>query len=619
MSYYGQSGGDNRRYDNRSRFDQQYEYLMREMNRYRTWDEVVVQQQRPNSQYLDDMDRFIHWAVQELPSYYANLNLNKLVDVLTAVMEDRDLGRTGCALSVFFAGAYRLKLENGYSDRQAFEEGFMFFAAWFIVVSRWNMRDMSRDDIREMEDQAAHVSYLIGERRQSNNGGGRYSTGGNSNNGGFDPAMAQQRNRGYGEHIAAMRERDQPAYVPPANLVQQTQTHRTHQTQHNQQTSQPQPASQVPQGVPHMTFEPLSSTNWSNKKLPHPPFWYGNAVSANINSEGTITMTPASLALPAVTKSILRLGETPGFGEGPAYDVSALVAVAGFKDRIASAQPPRDMYTKPYDYITASYGKPGTLMVSLRASHTEIFGEYQTVKDALAQARAYFHKDGNTVVDMVQYLRQARLAGNAAIHLPHAYYWHINNVASETFRMMTEVMMGIDPYTLRLGCFAPTGKPEDDEDLVSFLSYLHDLVGKTYVDIITGEKFSKIFAELMFPTNSAMSAAASEANKELGEDNVLMINTIERYAYSNSVDLLSDLRCVKWAPVAGQDSPYGYAPSRIDRTITPALYEMMEGVLNTHPTATVPMATINFGYGKMLVTRSLIDGGIVAKWSSFVG
>jgi hypothetical protein len=46
---------------------------------------------------------------------------------------------------------------------------------------------------------------------------------------------------------------------------------------------------------------------------------------------------------------------------------------------------------------------------------------------------------------------------------------------------------------------------------------------------------------------------------------------------------------------------------------------MMEGVLNTHPTATVPMATINFGYGKMLVTRSLIDGGIVAKWSSFVG
>ena len=68
MSYYGQSGGDNRRYDNRSRFDQQYEYLMREMNRYRTWDEVVVQQQRPNSQYLDDMDRFIHWAVQELPS-----------------------------------------------------------------------------------------------------------------------------------------------------------------------------------------------------------------------------------------------------------------------------------------------------------------------------------------------------------------------------------------------------------------------------------------------------------------------------------------------------------------------------------------------------------------------
>ena len=110
MSYYGQSGGDNRRYDNRSKFDQQYEYLMREMNRYRTWDEVVVQQQRPNNQYLDDMDRFIHWAVQELPSYYANLNLNKLVDVLTAVMEDRDLGRTGCALSVFFAGAYRLKL-----------------------------------------------------------------------------------------------------------------------------------------------------------------------------------------------------------------------------------------------------------------------------------------------------------------------------------------------------------------------------------------------------------------------------------------------------------------------------------------------------------------------------
>lgn len=277
------------------------------------------------------------------------------------------------------------------------------------------------------------------------------------------------------------------------------------------------------------------------------------------------------------------------------------------------------MYTKPYDYITASYGKPGTLMVSLRANHTEIFGEYQTVKDALAQARAYFHKDGNTVVDMVQYLRQARLAGNAAVHLPHAYYWHINNVASETFRMMTEVMMGIDPYTLRLGCFAPTGKPEDDEDLVSFLSYLHELVGSTYGEIILGEKFSKIFAEMMFPTNSAMSAAASEANKELGEDNVLMINTIERYAYSNSVDLLSDLRCVKWAPVAGQDSPYGYAPSRIDRTITPALYEMMEGVLNTHPTATVPMATINFGYGKMLVTRSLIDGGIVAKWSSFVG
>ena len=44
MSYYGQSGGDNRRYDNRSKFDQQYEYLMREMNRYRTWDEVVAQQ-----------------------------------------------------------------------------------------------------------------------------------------------------------------------------------------------------------------------------------------------------------------------------------------------------------------------------------------------------------------------------------------------------------------------------------------------------------------------------------------------------------------------------------------------------------------------------------------------
>lgn len=173
--------------------------------------------------------------------------------------------------------------------------------------------------------------------------------------------------------------------------------------------------------------------------------------------------------------------------------------------------------------------------------------------------------------------------------------------------------MGIDPYTLRLGCFAPTGKPEDDEDLVSFLSYLHELVGSTYGDIILGEKFSKIFAEMMFPTNSAIIAsAASEANKELGEDNVLMINTIERYAYSNSVDLLSDLRCVKWAPVAGQDSPYGYAPSHIDRTITPALYEMMEGVLNTHHSNRAD------GHHQLRLWQDvdyarLIDGGIVAK------
>ena len=93
---------------------------------------------------------------------------------------------------------------------------------------------------------------------------------------------------------------------------------------------------------------------------------------------------------------------------------------------------------------------------------------------------------------------------------------------------------------------------------------------------------------------------------------------MERYAFVSNINLLNDLRMVKWCNVGHHESPYGYAPARIDKAVCPALYDLAQGVLDTHKDYNVPMAVLNFGYGKLIVTKAFIGGGLVAKWVTFV-
>lgn len=607
--YFGQD--QNGRQAPQFNFDDAYAYLQQQLSRLRNVGDFVPQELRPrDDRLLTDLDSFTQFAINELPHFWATTTKNKLVAVIEAVMQDRQLGQTGCALSVFIGGAFKLRYQQRISDTAAFEETMLLFGAWFAAKNRWRL-NMDRQAEQEFYQHAQAFDALLSDRNGNNNRG--YTDNGRPM-GGFNLNQARQeigRNNGrsYDDQVARMNQQNQAAqYVPPPNMQrpQMQSTPEVNQAQGSQQ-AQPLPA------------QPLSSRTWTNKKFSHPPAWYGKAVAALIDSEGNVSMTPASLALPPDTPAILRLGDTPNFGEGPAFDVSALVTMVGFSDKIISVPPTDDMFTSPAKHAANVLGKPGTIPVTLRAKRWEICTDAEANALPMERIRGYFHKSDTSIVDLVAYMKHIHKAKNEAdVILGNQYYWNVNNICSDAFRMMSELMLGIDPYTLRLGCFGPTGKPEDDNDVEQFVEYLHKTMGSTYTDMVLSPAFARIFAQLVFPTHPEINSAVTSELKEIGKGHFTAPYAIERYAFVSDVKLLNDLRMVKWRSVGGQESPYGYAPSRIDKAVCPALYDLCHGVLNTHPDYPVPYAVLNFGYGKLIVTKAFIGGGLVAKWVTFV-
>lgn len=622
--FYGQA--DQTRQPPQFNFDDAYNYLKQQLQRYRNIGDFVPPELRPtDNRLLNELDQFTQFAIDELPHFWATTTKNKLVAVIEAVMQDRQLGATGCALSVFVAGAFKLRYQqHSISDRNAFEEAMLLFGAWFAAKNRWRL-NMDRQAEEEFYQHANAFEGLISSR-----GNGRGSGNNNRNYGdsdrvtsGFNLNQAKQEvslntGRTYDDQVARMNQQNQQvAYVPPPNLQRNTMP----------QQALPQPEAVRPtlqqsnavanQAV--LTAKPLSSGTWTNKKLSHPPAWYGKAVAAMIDNEGNVSMTPASLSLPPDTPAILRLGDTDNFGEGPAFDVSALVTMVGFTDKIITVPATEDMFTVPAKYAAAGYSKPNTVAVSLRAKRWELCSDFAANRVPLERIRGYFHKPDTTVVDLVTYMKHIRNAKNETdIILSDTYYWNVNNICSDAFRLMSELMLGIDPYTLRLGCFGPTGKPEDDNDVEQFLTYLHQTMGSTYTDMVTSPAFARIFAELVFPSHPTINSAVAAEVKAAGDGFYSAPFAIERYAFVSNINLLNDLRMVKWCNVGHHESPYGYAPARIDKAVCPALYDLAQGVLDTHKDYNVPMAVLNFGYGKLIVTKAFIGGGLVAKWVTFV-
>lgn len=611
MSYYGQDNQQQQR--QQFNFDDAYGYLQQQMQRYRNTGDFIPQELRPtDNRLLTDLDGFTEFAIRELPHFWSTTNKRKLVAVVEATMQDRNLGQTGCALSVFIAGAYRLRCEKRLSDHNAFEEGILLYGAWFAVKNRWRL-EMDRQAESEFRDQADYFGSLISNNRSQGNRNRDYD--GNAG-GGFNANQARQdANRGngrsYEDQVARMNQGNQPAYQPPADIAQRN----------NMQTAQPAAQPQAPAqsaAAPQQTVL-LNSSTWTNKKHPHPPAWYGKVAAAMIDQEGNVSLTPASLALPPDTPAILRLGDIGNFGEGPSYDTSALLTQTAFTDKIIAVPVPLNAYTNPAEYIKASCSRPGNVVVSVRAKRWEICGDREATVQPLKRIAEFFHKGDTRITDLAAYLKHVRTAKNEAdIYLPDLYYWNINNTCSEMFRVMSELMMGIDPYVLRLGCFGPTGKPEDDNDVEQYLTYLQSTMGNTYADLMQSTKFASIFAEMVFPRHVEVNRAVKHELTEMGEDYFTAAYGVERYAYVDNISYLNDLRMIKWRSVGHQESPYGYAPSRIEKSVCPALYDLASGVLATHDSVGVPMAVLNFGYGKLIVTKSFIGGGIVGKWVTFV-
>ena len=137
--FYGQA--DQTRQPPQFNFDDAYNYLRQQLQRFRNIGDFVPPELRPtDNRLLNELDQFTQFAIDELPHFWATTTKNKLVAVIEAVMQDRQLGATGCALSVFVAGAFKLRYQqHSISDRNAFEEAMLLFGAWFAVKNRWRL------------------------------------------------------------------------------------------------------------------------------------------------------------------------------------------------------------------------------------------------------------------------------------------------------------------------------------------------------------------------------------------------------------------------------------------------------------------------------------------------
>lgn len=571
-----------------------------------------------------DTEEIIIAVVKEGSKAYMN-PINECEDVaLPALLPDRS-GRLEILVAVSQVAVMLWKTDRSLTSCQAAAtKALNLFVPWYILGNRLlnEIRNPPpRDKMAAFENAAAAFNTFLEEisatargrrfndsrssdRRDSRDDrrdGGRRGLGAVANNlrnsGGFGGASSE-RSQGYND-----RERELPARDSRANYPEQ------------QRTEMSNPPSTT------RTAELLTAANFTaTAALPHPPFYYSGTLRPIITPAGEVefmTFTPQTLALPPDDGNPAVARFDGGRSSG-GINMPAPGGHKRFEGSILEQSPSNTLLTEYVKNIITAATAPDGAFVSRLSFDLEVAPKPDPCFDAFLEEIYAASLDVRGIAGLMSAAFHGNTSKKTAINIDS--YWLLNSVLTRAFTFMTELMYGIDPYTVgRIESFGPTGRPEDESDVSGFIELINNKYGKTFSEALV-VSMAPLLRRVALPSDTNVNDSIKQYRdeKKLGDDVVLLPTFLRREVYLPVTDVIQDLRAIMWGPNPdGTNSPAGFAPCVITDATTPMLYDVAAKVMASHPRSVAAYAVLNFGCGTMTLTKSAVSGAMLGKWRAF--